>query len=191
VTSITEQGLSPGDYLTANAASASGYDLLNPIHTMFPGGYSPLFGADISDYEVVIGGRGLITDSLSYNVRARFGENEVEYTLNGSINPSLGSLSPTSFTPGVLTQEESSVNADFVQTFDSGLNLGFGGEWRRETYEIGSGDDASTAVGPTFAQFGVGSDGFQGFGEEMAGSWDSDSWALYVDAEHNFTVDQR
>lgn len=187
VDDIISQGLNPDDYLTANSANASGYELLNPIHTMFPGGYSPTFGAAISDFEIVLGGRGDITDSLTYNVRGRFGENEVEYALDQSINPSLGRLSPTSFTPGTLTQEESSVNADFVQTYDNGLNLGFGAEWRRETYKIGEGDAASTEIGPTFAQFGVGSDGFQGFFADSAGSWDSDSWALYVDAEHSFT----
>ena len=187
VDSILAQGLLPDDYLTANGTHASGYELTNPIASMFPGGYSPLFGADITDFEIVIGGRGDINDSLTYNVRGRYGENEVEYTLTDSINPSLGRLSPTSFTPGTLTQEESGVNLDFVQSFDSGLNLGFGGEWRRETYKIGAGDAASTAVGPTFAQFGVGSDGFQGSFAETTGSWDSDSWAMYVDAEHSFT----
>ncbi len=47
VSSIMTTGLDPADYLTADPASPSGYVLLNPIHTLFPGGYSPLFGADI------------------------------------------------------------------------------------------------------------------------------------------------
>ena len=75
VDSILAQGLSPDDYITANSDHPSGYELLNPIHTMFPGGYSPLFGADISDFEIVIGGRGDINDTLTYNLRGRYGEN--------------------------------------------------------------------------------------------------------------------
>ncbi|PLW67279.1 TonB-dependent receptor plug domain-containing protein [Pseudohalioglobus lutimaris] len=189
VDSILAQGLTPGDYLTANADSPSGFDLLNPINTLFPGGYSPLFGADIADYELVFGGRGELGDmGLSYDVRGRYGENEVEYNLVDSINPSLGALSPTDFNPGTLTQEESSVNADFVKTFDSSpLNLGFGLEWRNETYIIDKGDAASTAVGPTFAVFGLGSDGFQGFSPESVGEFESDSWAAYVDVETDIT----
>ncbi|RLQ22804.1 TonB-dependent receptor [Seongchinamella sediminis] len=189
VDSILAQGLVPNDYLTANGNSPSGYDLLNPIHTRYPGGYSPLFGADITDYEVVFGGRGELMDAgLSYDVRARYGENEVEYNLEDSINPSLGALSPTSFNPGTLTQEESSVNADFVKTFDnSPINLGFGAEWRNETYVIDQGDAASIAVGPTFAVFGLGSDGFQGFAPESSGEFESDSWAAYVDLETDIT----
>lgn len=189
VDSIVNQGLNPDDYLTANANSPSGYELLNPINTQFPGGYSPLFGADIADYEVVFGGRGELDGmGLSWNLRGRYGENEVEYVLNDSINPSLGRLSPTSFNPGTLTQEETSVNLDFVKTWDdSPMNLGFGLEWRNETYVIDEGDAASIATGPTFVEFGVGSDGFQGFSPESAGDFESDSWAAYFDLETDFT----
>ncbi len=187
VNSILAQGLSPDDYLTADGSSPSGYALLNPIHTQFPGGYSPLFGANITDYSFVGGVKGG-SDNFTWNVRGRYGENEVEYVLQDSINPSLGRLSPTTFNPGTLTQEETSLNADFVKTFDnSPLNIGFGAEWRNETYVIGQGDAASIDVGPTFVQFGVGSDGFQGFAPESAGEFESDSYALYADVETDLT----
>ena len=189
VNSITSQGLNPSNYLVPDASSPSGYILRNPIYTQFPGGYSPIFGADITDTFLVLGARGEFGNSdLSWDLRGRYGENEVKYNLKNSINPSLGSLSPTDFEPGTLTQEESGVNLDFVKTFDNNpANLGFGFEWRRETYKISTGDQASIEVGPTYAQFGVGSDGFQGFFPDSAGSWDSDSWATYLDLETEIT----
>ena len=188
IDSIFESGLDPADYVTADASSPSGWVLLNPIHTEFPGGYSPLFGAKIKDYEVVVGLRGYFNDNFSWNARVRTAENEVSYVLEDSINPSLGRLSPLKFNPGTLTQQESGINVDFVKTFDSSpLNLAFGLEWRNETYIVGAGDLASTEAGPTFAQFGVRSDGFQGFGPEMAGKWEKDSTAAYVDLETSFT----
>ncbi|BFM12364.1 TonB-dependent receptor [Simiduia litorea] len=188
VTDIVTAGLSPDDYLTADGTSPSGYALLNPIHTQFPGGYSPLFGADISDYSLVFGAKGEFNSNLTWNLRTSTAENEVAYVLEDSINPSLGRLSPTTFNPGTLTQQESSVNADFVKTWDdSPLNVGFGLEWRNETYKIGAGDTASIAVGPTYAQFGVGSDGFQGFPTESAGSFENDSYGAYVDLETDIT----
>lgn len=188
VDDIIAQGLNPADYLTADASSPSGFALLNPIHSEFPGGYSPLFGADITDYAVVFGVKGDYGSGLSYDIRVRSAENEVDYVLEDSINPSLGALSPTTFNPGTLTQEESSFNADFVKTWDdSPLNLGFGFEWRDETYKIGAGDSSSIAVGPTFAEFGVGSDGFQGFPVESSGSFESESYAAYVDVEGDIT----
>lgn len=189
VDSIASDGLTVDDYLVADANSPSGYVLRNPIYTQFPGGYSPIFGADITDFELVLGGRGDLENlGMTWDFRGRYGENEVDYKLEDSINPSLGINSPTSFKPGTLTQEETSFNADFVKTWDSlPLNLGFGAEWRRETYKIDQGNQASIEVGPTFAQFGVGSDGFQGFFPDSSGSWDSDSWAVYVDAEMDIT----
>jgi len=193
VDSITNGGLNPADYLTTvgdvpGSSSPSGWVLRNPIHTQFPGGYSPLFGADISDYALVIGARGEIGNGFSWDLRGRVAENEVKYKISDTINPSLGRLSPTTFNPGTLTQQESGVNLDMVKTFDdSPLNVGFGLEWRNETYKIGAGDPASIAVGPTFAQFGLGSDGFQGFGLEQAGSFDKNSIAAYVDVETDIT----
>ena len=187
VDDIVAQGLSPDDYLTADAGSPSGFVLLNPIHPMFPGGYNPDFGADIEDLAFVLGGRGDLTDNFTFDIRARYAENEVDYTVGETINPSLGRLSPTSFRPGTLTQEETSFNADFVRSFDnSPLNIAFGAEWRNETYDIGAGGLPSIQAGPTAAIFGVGSDGFQGFPVESAGDFESDSWAVYVDLETEF-----
>lgn len=191
VDDILNAGLNPADYLTADGNSASGWVLLNPIHTQFPGGYNPDFGAEISDYAVVVGMRGDTAGDLSWDIRARFAESEADYTLSESINPSLGALSPTSFRPGTLTQEETSLNADFVKTFDVGnlaspLNFAFGAEFRDETYVIGAGDSASTAIGPV-PGFGVWSDGFQGFPVESAGSFSSESYAAYLDIEADLT----
>jgi iron complex outermembrane receptor protein len=188
VDSFVSQGLNVADYLTADASSPSGYVNRNAIAPQFPGGYSPIFGADISDYEAVFGGRGEINSNLTWDLRGRYGENEVEYNLSDTINPGLGINSPTTFKPGTIRQEESGFNLDFVKTFDdSPLNLAFGAEWRRETYEIEAGNEASWTTGPAFAVFGVGSDSFQGYSPETAGSWDSDSFGLYVDVETDLT----
>ncbi len=192
VDSIVAQGLNPADYLVPDPSSPSGFVLRNPIFTLFPGGYNPDFGADITDLGVVVGLRGETGGGLNWDTRVRFAENEVDYTLSETINPSLGGLSPTSFRPGTLTQEETSFNADFVKPFDvdflvSPLNVAFGFEYRDETYKIGAGDLPSRNPGPTAAVFGLGSDGFQGFPLDSAGSFGSESYAGYLDLEGNLT----
>ena len=189
---INAANLDPNDYLTADPGSPSGFVLLNPIASQFPGGYNPDFGADISDWNVMTGIRGETAGELGWDLRARFAESEAKYVLGETINPSLGILSPTMFNPGTLTQEEVGVTLEFVKSIDVGnlaspLNLAFGGEWREETYKIGAGDPASIAVGPTVAFFGVGSDGFQGFPTASAGTFDSASIAAYVDLEADIT----
>lgn len=192
VAAIRAAGLNPADYLTADASSPSGFIALNPIASNFPGGYTPSFGAEIDDFEGVLGLRGETAGGLKWDLSGRVGENEVTYLLTNSINPSLGRLSPTSFRPGTIEQYESGLNLDFSyglenEMFASPLNIAFGLEWRQEEYTIGVGDPASFANGPTAALFGVGSDGFQGDGPDQAGEFDQDSWAAYVDFEANLT----
>ena len=192
VDDILDAGLNPADYLTADEGSDSGWVLLNPIYTQFPGGYNPDFGADISDYAVVLGLRGEMAGDMTWDLRARVAESEADYVLSESINPSLGRLSPTSFKPGKLNQEETAITVDFVKPLDVGnfaspLNFAFGAEYRDETYKITAGDEGSIAVGPTYAYFGVSSDGFQGFPTASAGSFDSKSMAAYADFEADVT----
>jgi len=192
VDSIIAQGLDPADFLTADASSPSGWIALNPIYTQFPGGYTPTFAADIMDYEGVFGAKGQFAGGLHWDASLRQGENRVYYKLINSINPSLGRLSPTSFEPGILTQLERGANLDFTypwqnSVFASPINVAFGGEWREETYKIGTGDPASYQVGPTAALFGFGSDGFQGDSPEGAGEFSQYSRAAYVDLEADVT----
>jgi len=90
------------------------------------------------------------------------------------------------------TLDSTGFNADFVTSYDVGdlaspLNFAFGFELREETYKIDAGDPASIGIGPTFAVFGVGSDGFQGFPTESAGSFNSESLAGYLDLEADIT----
>ncbi len=190
--SIIGAGLNLADYLTADAGSATGWALLNPIESQFPGGFNPDFGADISDYSVLLGVRGETAGGLSWDVRGRIAENEAVYLLGSTINPSLGLLSPTNFKPGALTQEETAFTVDFVKTFDVGnlaspLNVAFGAEWREETYTLVAGDPASIEVGPTFLEFGFGSESFQGYPLESVGTFDDANTALYVDLEADLT----
>jgi iron complex outermembrane recepter protein len=192
INSILAQGLNPSNYLVADPSSPSGFVLRNPAFALFPGGYNPNFGADMTDYGWVFGAKGATEGGLSWDARGRVEENKVEYKISETINPSLGSLSPTSFKPGTLIQDESGFNVDFVKAINVGslasdLNLAFGGEYRDETYKIRAGDQASIEAGPTAAIFGVGSDGFQGFPVESAGSFSSASYAGYLDLEAELT----
>ncbi|MFS1702205.1 TonB-dependent receptor plug domain-containing protein [Alteromonas sp. AMM-1] len=112
----------------------------------FPGGFTPRFFGDITDYSFAAGIKGT-AGSLGYDVSGRYGYNEISYTLANTINPSMGSASPTKFHPGDLSNDELQFQADF--TYDlAEYVLAFGASYMEESYEISQGDEASYAVGP-------------------------------------------
>ena len=73
-----------------------------------------------------------------------------------------------------------------MQSFD--LSFAYGFEWREEQFEIINGDVASFTTGPYFNQgFGIGSNGFAGFTPDIAGVWDQQNYAIYLDFEGDVT----
>lgn len=159
------------------------------VRSLYPTGFSPKYGSDYDDLQLVAGVRGQFTPDLSWDVSGSYGRNRIEYTLDESINASLGPASPTSFYLGRLSQVEKNVNADFVYglplaVLAAPLNIAFGAEFREETYGVDAGDPASYAIGPGAAAGLAGnSNGAPGFGPDNAGHWSQRSHAAYVDVE--------
>ncbi|ODU35122.1 MAG: TonB-dependent receptor [Sphingopyxis sp. SCN 67-31] len=165
--------------------------------TQFPGGFTPVFGTEIKDLSLAGGLKGE-TRGLNYDFSAIIAQNSIQYKLSNTINPSLGPDSPTSFRPGKVAQRETQFHADFSYPWETGvfaepLNIAFGAEFRRETFEITAGDVASYIAGPyarvidpdTGQPIGlaVGSSGFPGYDPSTAGTFSRSNWAAYVDLE--------
>ena len=112
----------------------------------FPGGFTPRFSGDVTDYSFVGGIKGMSGD-LGYDISGRYGYNDISYTLANTINPSMGNESPTSFKPGDLTNEETQIQADFTYDFDEYI-LAFGASYLDESYEISEGGVDSYFAGP-------------------------------------------
>ena len=129
--------------------------LYSPLEK-FPAGFTPRFFGSVIDYSAAGGFRGELDGGFAYDFYARYGRNEIQYTLKNTINPSLGPASPTVFHPGDLVSDEFGIGGDFSFAFDPGvfatpLTIAFGGEFRDEGYELVAGDEASVIAGP-FAQ---------------------------------------
>jgi iron complex outermembrane receptor protein len=112
----------------------------------FPGGFTPRFSGDVTDYSFVGGIKGMSGD-LGYDISGRYGYNDISYTLANTINPSMGNESPTSFKPGDLTNEETQIQADFTYDFNEYI-LAFGASYLDESYEISEGGVDSYFAGP-------------------------------------------
>ena len=163
---------------------------------LYPGGFTPTFGAEMTDYSLFAGVKGSMTNGLLYDVSAGIGENNMDGFLNNSLNPSLGADSPRDFDIGEYTQQETNFNIDLSYPVDVGmasdLNIAGGFEWREEEFKITTGERASWEIGP-YQQygFGTGSNGFGGFNPASSGTWDRANIATYLDMEVNATENWR
>ena len=183
--------------LTADFNAVQSFIRANPncflFNERFPGGFTPRFGAEISDWSVTGGVRGEIVDGLRFDVSAGAARSAAAFFLRNTVNASLGPQTPTSFRPRDYIQSEIGVNVDFsyllgLDFLASPLNIAWGGEWREETFEVGAGDLASYQVGPFAADgFSVGSNGYQGLNPKFAGEWNRPNYAFYVDLEADVT----
>ncbi|MCW8834320.1 MAG: TonB-dependent receptor, partial [Colwellia sp.] len=172
------------------------------FNELFPGGYTPQFTGEINDTSLTMGTRGeiksgFLKDAL-FDISGSVGRNKSTYTLANTVNPSMGSLNNdqpnNAFEAGSYIQLEKSFNADLTKGIDIGLdddmNFATGIEWRQESFEIISGEQASWQQGPLATQgFSVGSHGFAGFSPESQGINTRQSIAAYVDVEAYVTED--
>ncbi len=155
------------------------------LYSRFPGGFTPQFGGDLTDYSLVAGMRGYFDSGLTWDLSANIGTSEIDQFIYNTVNASLGYDTPTSFKPGVYEQTDTNVNFDITYPVRENVNLAAGVEWRNEEFRIGAGDPASWEIGPYAEQgFGSGSNGFNGYRADVtAGTWDRANVAVYTDIE--------
>lgn len=165
-----------------------------------PGGFVPRFGGNLKDFGISGGIRGDVDfgNGLSYDLSVTHGSSQVDFFIRNTVNASLGPIAGSGnrevvrdFVPGGQEQTETVVNADFgysipISDWASDLNVAFGGEYRKETFDLVAGDANSFALGPLASQgFSSSSNGFGGFPNSNSNS--QDSYAAYVDFEGDIT----
>lgn len=122
----------------------------------YPLGMAPTFSGVVTDWSATGGWKGEFDlggeQSLVADISARYGSDKIAYSIDGTVNPSMGPSSPTSFDASSYTSDELSFNADFVYSvptsFTSGpLVFNFGAEYRRERFRIAPGEEGSYIAG--------------------------------------------
>ncbi|MDC1110521.1 TonB-dependent receptor [Gammaproteobacteria bacterium] len=182
----TSQLIDTSDYATRDAIIADPSCFL--MNEIAPGGYTPRFVGNITDTSLTIGRRGDITDGFlsghSYDLSGSVGRNEADFGLNNTVNPSMGPETPRNFNTGSYIELEKVFNFDLTRVVDS-MTIAYGAEWREETFEVISGEEASWKAGKYALQgFNVGSHGFAGFSPDSQGAFTRRSYGLYLDLEN-------
>lgn len=155
---------------------------------ILPQGFTPRFGAVVSDVSGVVGYRTVIFDDVDLDLSASTGYNRMNGFINNTLNPSLGPSSQRDFNFGEYRQKEWNVNVDaskVVQVLDGNdLNVAGGLEIRNEEFSIDIGERSSWAIGP-YQQYGfsTGTNGFGGFNPASSGAWNRLNTAAYLDLE--------
>ena len=176
----------PTDYALRDTIMADPSCFL--MNQIAPGGYTPRFLGNITDTSITIGRRGDITEGFlsghSYDLSGSVGRNEADFGLNNTVNPSMGPDTPRNFYTGSYIELEKVFNFDLTRQVDS-MTIAYGAEWREETFEVISGEEASWTAGKYALQgFNVGSHGFAGFSPDSQGAFTRRSYGLYVDLEN-------
>ena len=111
--------------------------------------------------------------------------NELEHYLHNAVSynvqPTAEDIGKRSFYIGLFRQQELNLNADFTKQLSERLHLGFGAEWREESWTLGAGEPDS------YEQEGTDPSGMKGFLPEDSGTWSRDNIALYAELEHEAT----
>ncbi|SDR87896.1 iron complex outermembrane recepter protein [Mucilaginibacter mallensis] len=121
------------------------YGLLHAAGTEYIG-YGPTFEGDLSDYNGTI---GIKSQKNGWNTDVSFttGGNQQLYTVNNTINNSLGVNSPISFKTGGFSFSNNIGNIDISRKVTDQLNIAFGSEFRVERWQLIPGDTASYSGG--------------------------------------------
>lgn len=160
-------------------------------NNLYPGGYSPHFGNKVRDIYGTIGTRGELIDDLTYDISLGAGRHKMSIYVEGSLNPSLGSLTPTDFDfNGGRTQNEVVGNIDLSYPLEVGfatpVNMAGGFEYHREKFTVTAGQPESYEAGILATQgFQIGEDAYAGYSPQIAGSWARHNISLYLDLETN------
>lgn len=168
------------------------------VPQIYPNGFDPHIMSNIKDKSLSAGLRGKIGDwSVDFN--NTFGDNNFHYFVNGTLNSSLGTKSPTSFDAGGFGQSQNTTGLSFTRNFDKalqGVNVAFGTEYRVDNYRIFAGEDASwknygvidSVINNVVTPYDVlgkaaGSQGFPGFQPSNALNVYRTNLGVYADLE--------
>ncbi|MBC7774082.1 MAG: TonB-dependent receptor, partial [Phycisphaerae bacterium] len=143
-------------------------------------GYVPTFEGDLTDYNFTAGAKNE-TNGWKSDLSFTLGGNKQTYTVDNTVNRTLGPASPTRFKPGGYGFNHTVGNVDVTKSITDAFGIAFGAEARSESYTIIAGDDASYT--------GEGANSFPGINAANAGTNSRFNIGGYIDLSYDITKD--
>jgi iron complex outermembrane receptor protein len=184
-------------YQDRNALSAGFYrsaaDSRNTI-SIYPDGFLPLEAPQVQDYSGA-GGVTWVLGDWNMDTSLVYGLNKMDFTIENTLNRSLGAASKTVFDAGGFKYDQLVFNFSGVRGFDVGLatpfNVALGLEARRESYSIHAGEPDSYINGglilPNGTPAAPGAQVFPGFRPSNVVDKSRTAVGAYADLETRIT----
>ena len=158
----------------------------------YPSGYTPTWYIEEEDVQGAFGAKGNVGE-WAWDLSSTYGRNEALQGTTHNQNASLGEATPNHFESGTWIATQLTSNLDLQRSFDIGLgkplDLSWGLEHRRDTYQVRDGDWASWANGGYCRAPGdcaaSGAQVTNGISPEEATSTSRNSVASYIDVGFN------
>lgn len=181
------------------AAKSGGFyrraiDTRNVIE-VHPDGFLPIIAPDVTDSSSAIGYEWDSGD-WSFDASVVYGFNEMEFSIENTVNRSIGPSSKTEFDAGGFNYDQVVANFSAVTSFDiaalaSPVNMATGVELRRESYSIFAGEPDSYRNGGVLLPNGnptqSGAQVFPGFRPANQVDESREAIGVFVDFEANLT----
>lgn len=161
---------------------------------IYPNGFLPIIAPAVADFS---GAFGVTWTSGAWDMDASlsYGENRMDFTIENTLNRSLGPASKTVFEAGGFEYNQLTFNLSGVRQFEVGLasplNLAVGGEARREGYALHAGEPDSWRNGGVLLPDGrptaFGAQVFPGFQPRDERDVSRRAYSAYADLEANLT----
>ncbi|EKT4484250.1 TonB-dependent receptor [Pseudomonas putida] len=158
----------------------------------YPSGYTPTWYIEEDDVQGAFGAKGNAGE-WAWDLSSTYGRNEALQGTTHNQNASLGEATPNHFESGTWIATQLTSNLDLQRSFDIGLDkpldLSWGLEHRRDTYQVRDGDWASWANGGYCRAPGdcaaSGAQVTNGISPDEATSTSRNSVASYIDVGFN------
>jgi iron complex outermembrane receptor protein len=145
-------------------------------------GYQPTMDGDLNDYNATAGIRTTSDNGWKQDMSLTVGGNKILFAVNNTVNHSLGAASPVNFKPGGFAFHHVVGNIDVSKQVSNRIFVGFGSEFRSETWQLIPGDTASYSGGGansfpgypqknaiTASRFNIGA--YADFGFDITDAW--------------------
>lgn len=165
------------------------------IQSIYPDGFLPLISPTVKDFSAT-GGVTWVAGAWDMDASLGYGKNKMEYTIENTLNRSLGPTSKTSFYAGGYSYDQAVLNLTGVRSvemasFSSPLNVAVGIEARREGYELFAGEEQSYSFGgarlPNGTPTAPGAQVFPGFRPSNEVDAHRNAIGAFIDLEANVT----